>query len=114
MKIALAIWFSLALVLTHNVGCGSAAMPGQCAMPQPCCCGPDRNCCKAKPAPDNQPAPTAPACTRSAAPLQLALPLSGSVLCPTSHPEIRRAFFNSPLTQVVAVSIYQRNCAYLI
>ena len=114
MKTALAIWFSLALVLTQNVGRVSAAMPGGCAVKEQCCCGTDRSCCKAKPASDAPAAPVVPSTTRPTTQLQLALPLSRFLLCLTARPEIHPACFNSPITPVGAVSIYQRNCAYLI
>lgn len=114
MKTALAIWFSLALVLTQRVGHVNAAMSGQCAIQKPCCCGPGKSCCQAKPTSDAPAAPAVPSSTRSTSQLQLALPLSRFILCLVNCPETGRAVFNSPLPQAGAVSIYQRNCAYLI
>jgi hypothetical protein len=108
-----AIVLSLALILTQNVSALSLAVTQHCAVKKHCCCGAGKNCCAAKNPSDSHPTPAVPA-TAGVFSQFLALPVSALAFTAANSPAARISPTVPPVHEAGAVSIYQRNCAYLI
>jgi hypothetical protein len=114
MKRALAILFSVALVLTQSVSPLNASIASDCAPQKHCCCGKSQSCCTTKSRSDSETAPALPAPTSASSQLQLALPASRLVFRLADFSSTKFSFAISPVLKTGAVSLYQRNCVYLI
>ncbi len=114
MKTALAIWFSVALVMSQGIAVLNVAAPVTCAPQKKCCCGKDQPCCTAHSQSAFPVVPALPAPSGAGHQLQLALPATHLVFDSSdfSSAQLSRLVPSVPI--VGAVSLYQRNCVYLI
>jgi len=114
MKMTLAIFFSLALVLTQCLSSLGAADANARAPQKPCCCGMAKPCCGTKAPADSPAVPAVPTPVGGTSQLQLAPPASCLVFSLADLPSTKLCFPTPALLKAGAVSLYQRNCAYLI
>jgi hypothetical protein len=111
MKITLVILLSIAMALTQSV---FTAQSSDRAAATCVCSGCSKHCCIVNDTPVSQPATPVPSVSRGfESQMFLALLAQVIALAPAPIAEHHTAFSASSL-QTIAVSLYQRNCSYLI
>jgi hypothetical protein len=114
VKLTLAMLFSLALLLTQGVAASGLGASARCTAQKKCCCGRNMSCCKMKAASDSPESPASPVPGGLSTQLQAALMPAALVSFLASQVSGRPSFSFLPALRCAQVSLYQRNCAYLI
>jgi hypothetical protein len=114
VKLALVILLGMALVLTQGIAASGSTVSACCPVQKMSCCGKNKSCCNAKPAPESPQTPALPAPGGSDSQLQAAMTPPGSVLTLPNPVSTVPLSYSSSAISSGRVLLYQRNCAFLI
>ena len=114
VKLVLSILFGAALLLTQGITAADLAAPARCAAQKMSCCDGNKSCCKAKPVSESPQSPVLPAPGGSDTQLQAAMAPQCSILTLPNPVSAILPSHSASAIKTGPVSLYQRNCAYLI